>query len=385
MFKKTIGILGGGQLGKMTALAAQNWDVPLRFLDVSKNFPAGKVCPFFQEGNFKNYDDVYAFGQDCDIITIEIESVNTEALHQLEKEGKTIHPSPRILDTIKDKGKQKLFYKEKNLPTSNFVLADGKSDILNRIAKGDLSLPFVQKAREGGYDGKGVSVIKNQRDLDSKLMDTPSVIEDLVEIEKELGVIVVRNENGETAVYSTVEMVFSEEANLVEYLLSPARIKAEHEAAAQALAIKTIESFDVCGLLAVEMFLTPQGEILINEVAPRPHNSGHHSIDACMTSQYAQLIRALYNMPLGSTKMTAPAIMLNLLGEPSHQGPVYYKGLEECTALEGVKVHIYGKEITKPFRKMGHVTVIDDDKESLFEKARFVKNNLKVITQNSSK
>ncbi len=380
MFKKTIGILGGGQLGKMTALAAQNWDVPLRFLDKSKDFPAGKVCPFFEEGDFKDYDDVYAFGQSCDIITIEIESVNTEALHQLQKEGKTIHPSPSVLDIIKDKGLQKAFYEEHDLPTSAFILAENKNDILNKIDKQEIRLPFVQKARSGGYDGKGVAVIKNENDLENKLMDTASVIEDLVEIEKELGVIVVRNESGETAVYPTVEMVFSEEANLVEYLMSPARITKEEEESARELAIKTIEAYGACGLLAVEMFLTPQGEILINEVAPRPHNSGHHTIDACMTSQYAQLIRALYDVPLGSTEMTSPAIMLNLLGDPDHTGNVKYVGVNECLALEGVKIHIYGKDITKPYRKMGHVTVVDSNEEKLLEKARFVKNTLKVVS-----
>ncbi len=381
MFKKTIGILGGGQLGKMTALAAQNWDVPLRFLDHSKDFPAGKVCPYFQEGDFRDFDDVYHFGKDCDIITIEIESVNTAALHRLEQEGKSVHPSPSVLEIIQDKGLQKQFYHENGLPSSSFILAEGKADILQKVNSGELTIPFVQKARKGGYDGKGVAVIKSESDLEEKLMDTSSVIETLVDIDKELGVICVRNEKGETAVYPTVEMVFSEEANLVEYLMSPARINEQQEKQAQALAIRTIEAFGACGLLAVEMFLTKQGELLINEVAPRPHNSGHHTIDACMTSQYAQLIRALYNMPLGSTRMTSPAIMLNILGEPAHTGDATYTGYEECITLEGVKIHIYGKAVTKPYRKMGHVTVMDSDRERLLEKARFVKNNLKVISR----
>ncbi len=380
MFKKTIGILGGGQLGKMTALSAQNWDVSLQFLDQDKTFPAGKVCPNFQEGDFKNYDDVYQFGQSCDIITIEIESVNTEALHQLKKEGKTIHPSPEILDIIKDKGLQKEFYIQNNIPTSPFIFAEGKKDIIDKIQNHEISFPFVQKARKGGYDGKGVAVIKTSEDIENKLMDTPSILEEMVKIDKELGVIVARNEKGDTVVYPTVEMVFSEEANLVEYLMSPANITKEQEEQAQKLAIKVIESFNVCGLLAVEMFLSQEGKILINEVAPRPHNSGHHSIDACMTSQYEQLIRAISNMPLGSTTMRSPAIMLNLLGEPEYNGPVYYQGMEECLAIEGVKIHIYGKKVTKPFRKMGHVTIIDQNKESLLKKARFVQQKLKVIS-----
>lgn len=381
MFKKTIGILGGGQLGKMTALAAQNWDVPLRFLDASRDFPAGKVCPYFEEGNFKDYDTVLAFGRDCDIITIEIEAVNTEALKQLKKEGKIVHPSPEVLEVIKDKGLQKQFYLEKEIATSDFILVKNKKEAKGKIAAGEWSFPFVQKARVGGYDGKGVAIIKNENDFENKWLDAPSVLEHLVPIAKELGVIVARNEKGETAVYPTVEMVSSEEANLVEFLLSPANITKKQEAEAKALAIQTIEAFDVCGLLAVEMFLTPDGNILVNEVAPRPHNSGHHTIDACITSQYEQLILAISNKPLGSTKMTSPGIMLNLLGEPEHTGPVFYEGLDECLAIEGVKIHIYGKVMTKPYRKMGHVTIIDQDITQLREKARFVQKHLKVISK----
>lgn len=381
MFKKTIGILGGGQLGKMTALAAQNWNVPLRFLDVSNTFPAGKVCPFFEEGNFKDYDTVMDFGRGCDIVSIEIEAVNTDALKQLEKEGKIVHPNPRVLEVIKDKGLQKQFYTQQHIPTSDFVLVKNKEEAKEKLDNGKLSFPFVQKARVGGYDGKGVAVIKNENDFNTKWLETASVIEDLVSIEKELAVIVARNEAGETAVYPTVEMLFSEEANLVEFLLSPASITVEQEAAAKALAVQVIEGFDVCGLLAVEMFLTPEGEILVNEVAPRPHNSGHHTIDACITSQYEQLIRAITNKPLGSTKMTSPAIMLNLLGEPGHTGKAYYEGMDKCLALEGVKIHIYGKEITKPYRKMGHVTIVEKDMDKLREKARFVQDKLKVISE----
>ncbi len=372
--EKTIGILGGGQLGKMTALAALNWDVNLQFLDISPDFPAGKVCPNFVRGDFHNETDVYFFGKRVDILTIEIESVNTSALHHLEKEGKVIHPRPAALDIIKDKGLQKQFYRENGIPTSDFFLVQNKEELR------EPSFPFVQKARQGGYDGKGVAIIRQQEDLDTKWMDTPSVIENLVDIDKELAVIVARNEQGETAVYPTVEMIFSQEANLVEYLLSPARIDDDIEQRAQALAIETINAFDICGLLAVEMFLTPSGELLVNEVAPRPHNSGHHTIDAAVTSQYEQFIRAISGLPLGDTALTHPAVMLNLLGEPGHTGPVHYQGLEECLAISGVKVHIYGKEITKPYRKMGHVTVIDTDRERLFEKARFVKNTLKVVS-----
>ncbi len=378
MFNKKIGVLGGGQLGKMTALAAQNWDVPLCFLDKSLDMPSAKVCPDFTIGDFQDYDDVYNFGKQCDIITIEIESVNTAALRDLVAEGKIVHPAPEMLEVIQDKGLQKEFYLQHDLASSPFILLENKKEIIDKINQKEISFPFVQKARKGGYDGKGVAVIKNENDLD-KLMDTPSVIEDLVDIHKELAVIVAQNERGETAVYSTVEMVFSEEANLVEYLLSPARISQAQEDEAKDLAMQCIQKMNLCGILAVEMFLTNKGDILINEVAPRPHNSGHHTIDACITSQYEQLIRAISNAPLGSTKSTTNAIMLNLLGEPNYKGfPLYY-GLSECIKIEGVKVHIYGKEETKPYRKMGHVTIIDDDKERIIEKAKFVKETLKVI------
>lgn len=381
MLDKTIGILGGGQLGKMTALAAQNWDVSLRFLDESKDFPAGRVCPYFQEGNFKKKEDVLSFAQDCDIVTIEIETVNTEALHELVQEGKTVHPCPAALDIIKDKGLQKQFYQKHHIPTSDFILVETKEETLTKIQAGEWAFPFVQKTRQGGYDGKGVTIIKNEKDLAEKWLNAPSVLEKLAPIHKEIAVIVARNEQGETAVYPTVEMLFSEEANLVEFLMSPAEITVKEEKTAQKLAIQTIEAFNVCGLLAVEMFLNTDGEIWVNEVAPRPHNSGHHTIDACVTSQYEQLIRAISNAPLGSTALTSPAIMLNLLGEPNHTGEVYYKGLEECLAIEGVKVHLYGKKITKPFRKMGHVTIVDENIERLREKATFVQNTLSVISK----
>ncbi len=380
MFKKTIGILGGGQLGKMTALAAQNWDVNLRFLDEDKQFPAGKVCPQFVEGSFKDEQTVLDFGRECDIVSIEIEAVNTDALKQLEQEGKIVHPSPSVLEIIKDKGLQKEHYQKFGIATSDFFLVNDKDEVLERLEDGRLTFPFVQKARVGGYDGKGVAVIKHADDLENKWLPTASVIEDLVPIAKELAVIVARNENGETAVYPTVEMLFSAEANLVEFLLSPADISEEYELRAKELAVEVIESFGVCGLLAVEMFLTPDGEILVNEVAPRPHNSGHHTIDACITSQYEQLIRAISNKPLGSTRLTSPAIMLNLLGEPNHKGPAHYQGMDECLAIEGVKIHIYGKAMTKPYRKMGHITIVDQDMTRLREKARMVQQTLKVIS-----
>ena len=375
---KKITILGGGQLGKMLCLAASPLDIPIYVLDEKSDFPAAKLCEKFIEGNFKDFNDVYNAGNQADIITIEIEHVNTAALHQLQKEGKTVHPAPEKLDIIKDKGLQKLFYIEHNLPTSNFALFDDEKAIREGLKNGQIKFPFVQKTREAGYDGKGVAVIKNAADLEKKLLEGASLIEELVEIEKELAVVVCRNENGEVAAYDAVEMEFNPDANLVEFLFAPANISNIIAAEAEELAIKVIEAFEICGLLAVELFLTKDNTLLINEVAPRPHNSGHHTIDAAETSQFEQHLRGIMNFPLGSTRLKSPAVMLNLLGEPDFVGDVHYEGLEQCLATEGVHVHLYGKKQTKPFRKMGHVTVTADTLEAAKKKADFVRNNLKV-------
>ena len=375
---KKITILGGGQLGKMLCLAASPLDIPIYVLDEKSDFPAAKLCEKFIEGNFKDFNDVYNAGNQADIITIEIEHVNTAALHQLQKEGKTVHPAPEKLDLIKDKGLQKLFYIEHNLPTSNFALFDDEKAIREGLKNGQIKFPFVQKTREAGYDGKGVAVIRSAADLEKKLLEGASLIEELVEIEKELAVVVCRNENGEVAAYDAVEMEFNPDANLVEFLFAPANISNIIAAEAEELAIKVIEAFEICGLLAVELFLTKDNTLLINEVAPRPHNSGHHTIDAAETSQFEQHLRGIMNFPLGSTRLKSPAVMLNLLGEPDFVGDVHYEGLEKCLATEGVHVHLYGKKQTRPFRKMGHVTVTADTLEAAKKKADFVKNNLKV-------
>ncbi len=356
-----LGILGGGQLGKMLALAAGNWDLPIWSMDTSSSFPAAPFSTKFIEGDFKNYDDVYNFGKQVDILTIEIEHVNTDALLQLEKEGVKVHPSPTKLNIIKDKGLQKQFYVEQNLPTSEFTLYAGAEEMRAAVKEGTLKLPFVQKSRGGGYDGKGVAVIKNEQDLAEKLLPVPSMVEPLVDIDKELAVVVARNENGEVRAFPTVEMEFNQVANLVEYLICPANISQKIEEQALEIAMKTIAAYDICGLLAVELFLTKSGEILINEVAPRPHNSGHHTIDSCYTSQFQQHLRAVMNWPLGETKMKTPSVMVNLLGADGYTGEAYYEGLSEVMALSGVNLHLYGKTLTKPYRKMGHATILGED------------------------
>ena len=373
-----VGVLGGGQLGKMLAQAASRWDLAMWILDKSPDFPAGSVCTHFVEGDFRDYQDVLEFGRQVDMLTIEIESVNSEALFQLEKEGVVIHPRPAALAIIQDKGLQKEFFQKHGLPTSDFSLWESGEAIRTAVQEGQLQLPFVQKARKGGYDGRGVAVIRTEADLE-KILPVPSVVEALVDIDKELGVIAARNPDGQVASFPAVEMVFNPEANLVEWLLCPAQIDPDIEEKAEELARATIEAFQISGLLAVELFLTPDGEILVNEVAPRPHNSGHQTIEGCYTSQFEQHLRGILNLPLGSTRIKAPSVMVNLLGEPGYQGPVEYAGFEDCIAIEGVFPHIYGKAVTKPYRKMGHVTVIDSSLEGAKEKARLVQQKLKVI------
>ncbi len=381
MFDTTqkIGILGGGQLGKMLCLAAANFDFKTYILDAQPDFPAGKVCTQFIPGNFNDYDDVMAFGREMDIITIEIEHVNTQALHDLEKMGKTVHPAPRALDLIKDKGLQKEFYHTHAIPTADFELFEDEQALLEAVQNGRWKLPFVQKTRSAGYDGKGVSILRNAADLEQKLLKGPCLAEKLVPVQTEIAVIAARNAQDEVAIFPAVEMDFHPEANLVEMLLCPAAISPLVAAQAEALAEQVIRQFDLCGLLAVEMFLTVEGDLLVNEVAPRPHNSGHHTIDSAITSQYEQHLRAICNLPLGATDQIQPAVMLNLLGAADFKGPAKYEGVEACLALPGVHLHLYSKALTSPFRKMGHVTITAPTLELAKERAEFVKNNLKVI------
>lgn len=380
MFSTTqkIGILGGGQLGKMLALAAANWDFNIYCLDPTPNAPANQVCAGFSVGDFNDYDTVLRFGQDMDLLSIEIEHVNTDALRELERLGKTVHPSPRALDIIKDKGLQKQFYLENNIPTARFEVFEDEIKLKNAIESGRWELPLVQKTRTAGYDGRGVAILRTRDDLETKLLPGPCLAEALAPIATEIAIVAARNAQDEVAVFPAVEMDFHPEANLVEFLLCPARIPALVEAQAEALAEQVIRAFDVCGLLAVEMFWTLDGELLVNEVAPRPHNSGHHTIDSAQTSQFEQHLRGICGLPLGSTAAKTPvAIMLNLLGEPGQKGPVRYEGVEACLALEGVKIHLYGKAQTSPFRKMGHITITADTLDDALKKADFVKTTLK--------
>ncbi len=375
-----VGILGGGQLGKMLALAANNWDLQTWILDQSRDFPAGPVAHHFVEGSFKDEEAVYNFGQQVDVLTIEIEHVNTDALLRLQAEGTTIHPRPEALVIIKDKGLQKQFYADKNIPTSPFRLYEDEKAVHTALADGRLSIPFVQKSRTAGYDGRGVAVIRHSEDL-GKLLPGPCVIEDLVDIDKEIAVVVARNASGQVACYPAVEMEFNPEANLVEFLFSPAHLTEQQASECEALARRTIEAYDTCGLLAVELFLTQKGEIWVNEVAPRTHNSGHHTIDACQTSQFEQQLRAILDLPLGSTALHAPAVMVNLLGAPGHTGPVRCEGLAQVMEIEGSHIHLYGKKMTKPFRKMGHATVVDQDLEEAKNKARQILQTLKITAR----
>jgi len=375
-----IGVLGGGQLGKMLGQSASMMGLKMHVIDTDKSFPASASCMSFTEGSFKNYDDIIAFGQDKDIITVEIELVNTKALYELERQGKKVYPQPHLLDMIKDKGLQKQFYQEKGLITSDFVLADNASEIRQWVLDEKLSIPFVQKARTDGYDGSGVHIVRSLADLQN-LLDTKSVVEPLVDIEKEIAVIVARNSEGQISSFPVVDMEFHPTANLVEYLFSPSRVESSMQSKAINLAESIAKEMKIVGLLAVELFLTKDNELLINEVAPRPHNSGHHTIEANITSQYEQHLRAITGMPLGDTALIQPAVMVNLLGAPNHQGKAHYDNINECLATSGAHIHLYGKSITKPYRKMGHATIVDKDLNKAIEKAQFVKDTLKIIAK----
>ena len=370
-----LGILGGGQLGRMLIQEAINFNVSIHILDPDKNAPCRTLCNHFECGALNDFDTVYNFGKDLDMITIEIEKVNVDALEKLEEEGVQVYPQSRIIRLIQDKGLQKQFFKQNGIPTAPFQLISSHENLANAT----LSLPYIQKLRKDGYDGRGVKKISTAADLDDAF-EAPSLIEEWIAFEKEVAIIVSRNERGEVATFPCVEMEFNPEANLVEFLISPATLPTEIHERAEALARKIAEDLQIVGLLAVELFLTKDGQLLVNELAPRPHNSGHQSIEGNYTSQFAQHLRAIFNLAPGNTATRTNAIMVNLLGEAGHEGLAHYKGVEEILALEGVYLHLYGKKYTKPFRKMGHICVINDNREKAIETARTVQQTIKVIT-----
>lgn len=371
-----VGILGGGQLGRMWIQNALNYNVTCSVIDPDANAPCKNICDQFTVGDITDFDTVYNFGQTVDLITIEIEKVNVEALEKLESEGKLVYPQPSIIKMIRDKGVQKQWMKDHGIPTSDFQLIENK-EALEKLVWG---LPYVQKLRKDGYDGKGVQIIREKKDFDDAFTAL-SLVERLVDFEKEIAVIVARNADGETKTFPLVEMDFHPTANLVEFLVSPASVSEYTAMKAENLAVKIADELELVGLLAVEMFLTKSGDILVNEMAPRPHNSGHQTIEGNISSQFEQHLRAIFNQPLGDTDAKYHSVMINILGEEGHTGDAVYEGMEEVLNLSGVYVHLYGKKITKPFRKMGHVTVVDESREAAISKARLVKEVLRVITE----
>ncbi len=370
-----LGILGGGQLGRMWIQNALNYNVTCHVIDPDANAPCKNICDEFSVGDITDFDTVYNFGKSLDLITIEIEKVNVEALEKLETEGVQVYPQPSIIKMIRDKGVQKQWMKDHHIPTSDFLLVDNKAALENLA----WSLPYVQKLRNDGYDGKGVQIIRNREDF-HLAFEAPSLVERLVDFEKELAVIVARNANGECKTFPLVEMDFHPTANLVEFLVSPADVSEYIAMKAENIAVKIAEELQLVGLLAVEMFLTKDGRILVNEMAPRPHNSGHQTIEGNLCSQFEQHLRAIFNQPLANTDAKYVSVMINVLGEEGHTGEAHYEGLENILELDGVYVHLYGKKITKPFRKMGHVTVLDEQRGEAIRKARLVKEMLKVVT-----
>jgi 5-(carboxyamino)imidazole ribonucleotide synthase len=374
-----LGILGGGQLGKMLLADTRKFDIQTLVLDPSEEAPARFGCNAFYKGSLMDYDTVYQFGKMVDLLTIEIENVNLDALDQLESEGLSIFPSPKTLRLIQNKGKQKDFYVKNGIPTSNHQRFVDLNDLRNSIQKNEIEFPFVWKCAQFGYDGNGVKLCRSAIDL-VKLPDVECIAEDMVAFKNELAVVVVRSFSGEVKTYPVVEMEFHPEANQVEYVICPARIDEKVAQKAIAVALQVSQHFDHVGLLAVEMFQTQDDEILVNEVAPRPHNSGHYSIEASYTSQFENHLRSILNLPLGNTDSKVAGIMVNLVGEDGYTGQVVYENIEKIMAIAGVTPYIYGKRETRPFRKMGHVTIVNEDMVAARKIAEEVKNSIRVIS-----
>lgn len=371
-----IGILGGGQLGRMLLQEGANYPVETWVMENDAECPAAHLCHHFVVGNIKDYNDVMAFGKDLDVITIEIEAVNVEALDQLEQMGKTIIPRPSVLKTIKNKVLQKRFYQEQNIPSPAFYITQTRAELANHAS----FLPAVHKIGEGGYDGRGVQLLHSPSDIE-KGFDAPSVLEKMVEIHTEIAITVAIGQKGDLTVFPPVEMIFDPYLNLLDYQLCPANIAEKVKWKAEAIAIQTARAFGSPGLYAVEMLVDRQENVWVNETAPRVHNSGHHTIEAHTTSQYDMLWRIMMGYPLGSSSMQFPSALVNLIGAAGHTGAPYYNGLEKLLAMDNVYVHLYGKNQTKPGRKMGHVTLLGKDRIELNMKAKMVKESISVETK----
>ncbi|MCD2260475.1 5-(carboxyamino)imidazole ribonucleotide synthase [Psychroserpens luteolus] len=375
-----LGILGGGQLGKMMLYSTRKFDITTHVMDASNEAPCKLACNQFTLGNLMDFDAVYNFGKQVDLLTFEIENVNVDALEVLEKEGVSVYPSSKTLRTIQNKATQKLFYRDHDIPTSDFTRFAYLSEVEDALENEVLDFPFVWKAAQFGYDGNGVKIVRQLSDL-KDLPHGECIIEDLIPFKNELAVIVARNKNGAIKSYPVVEMEFHPEANQVEYVICPARIDEAVANKAIDVAMKVSKAFDHVGLLAVEMFQTETDDILVNEVAPRPHNSGHQTIEASYTSQFEQHIRAILNLPLGKTESKVGGIMVNLVGAEGHTGNVVYENITDIMELDGVTPHIYGKKLTRPFRKMGHVTIVNKDISEARRIAETVKQTIKVISK----
>lgn len=375
---KKAGILGGGQLGRMLIQAAIDFDVEVHVLDPDAQAPCKHLCARFECGPMQDFDTVYRFGKNLDVLTIEIEKVNTDALEQLALEGVQVFPEPHAIKIIQDKRLQKQFYRQHQIPTADFRLTNNRNDLYRHTG----FLPAFLKLGRDGYDGRGVMPLNHPNDI-AAAFDQPCVLEKAVPIQKELSVIVARNVQGQTAAFPAVELVFNPTYNLVDYLLQPARISPHIEQQAQQIALKVLEKLNMTGILAVEMFLTPDDQILVNEVAPRPHNSGHQTIKANFTSQYEQHWRAILGLPLGDTGIKCPAAMLNIIGAPNQEGPAQYLGMDTVLKTPRAYIHLYGKKITKPGRKMGHITLLDNNLPQLLKQVQQLKNAIQVVCQSN--
>lgn len=372
-----VGILGGGQLGRMLLQAAANYVVETFVLENDENCPAAHLCHHFVKGDIKDFDTVYNFGKDLDAVTIEIEAVNVDALEKLEQQGVKIYPRPSAIKTIKNKVSQKEFYRNSNVPSSAFIITQNLADLKDHKS----FLPAVHKIGEGGYDGKGVQLIKKETDIE-KGFDAPSVLEKMVSIKKEIALIVAMNNKGETAIYPAAEMIFDPILNLLDYQLSPAKLPKEVLWKAEAIALKLVKAFNSPGLFAVEMFIDINNDVLVNETAPRVHNSGHHTIEANYSSQYDMLWRIMLDYPLGNPDSIMPSSIVNIIGADGYAGVAKYEGLDQVLKMDNVFVHLYGKVQTKPGRKMGHVTIMSNEYHELTHKANKIKHTLKVVSDN---